>query len=566
MQSLLFCQDEKSARVLMRLVQGLDVVITHETELFSAMRTVTAERFDFLIIDYEDERTGRILLKNARSSARNKAALAVAVVDLETGANALRLGADFLVTRPINLGQAEGVLRLVRSSALRRKVSSAESAPGSVAAEPVQLSEEATSAPQELHTAMANAPVTTNSNLTESTVNPSGETSVGCSDGRATLCAGLPVELENERAMSALDGTAAESKQTVDGQDRHLTEIEEVLFDGDTRIALESPPTSAAGSETANLIHTALSNRVIAEQPDIRSRNVLKYARVEKRPSQLFLASMAVLGIILLTVAAIAWHIHTENSSANGDTAAQSSPASSPGRLEANTPESTPAPAQFVPQSEIAKLTTRAPAAPSMAPGKLSINSTPQGTKVRQTKAATGNQLFVRTDLDPLAATVALNSEPANAAVWMDGKDTGRRTPAQISVDKPGTHNFIFKKQGYLDESTTANLRIGQTVDFGPSLRPLGRTDEIKTVGTFGRIFGGGETAGQGIVSVKTKPKGAQIAVNSRTIDRPSPANFYLNPGNYLIDISSAGFKVIHREVSVEKGGKITIDEVMDRE
>jgi hypothetical protein len=148
----------------------------------------------------------------------------------------------------------------------------------------------------------------------------------------------------------------------------------------------------------------------------------------------------------------------------------------------------------------------------------------------------------------------------------MDGNDTGRTTPAQISVDKPGTHIFVFKKQGYLDEITTANLRSGQTFDFSPSLRALGHTDEIKMVGTFRKIFGRGQTAGQGIVSVKTEPNGAQIAVNARAINKPSPSAFYLNPGNYTIDITIAGFKSIHRVVTVEEGGKIMIDEVMEHE
>ena len=82
----------------------------------------------------------------------------------------------------------------------------------------------------------------------------------------------------------------------------------------------------------------------------------------------------------------------------------------------------------------------------------------------------------------------------------MDGKDTGRTTPAQISVDKPGNHSFAFKKQGYLDEATTANLQIGQTFRLSPSLRALGNTDDIKIGGKFKKLFGGGDTAGMGAV------------------------------------------------------------------
>jgi hypothetical protein len=148
----------------------------------------------------------------------------------------------------------------------------------------------------------------------------------------------------------------------------------------------------------------------------------------------------------------------------------------------------------------------------------------------------------------------------------MDGSDTGRMTPAQIVVGKPGNHTFVLKKQGYLDETIAANLRMGQTFHLAPSLRALGRTDEIKMVGTFSRFFGGSATAQMGTVGVKTQPKGAQIAVNTRILDKTSPAEFYLNPGNYVIDVTLPGFKKVHRVVSVDKGGKVAIDEVMDQE
>jgi hypothetical protein len=133
-------------------------------------------------------------------------------------------------------------------------------------------------------------------------------------------------------------------------------------------------------------------------------------------------------------------------------------------------------------------------------------------------------------------------------------------------MDKPGNHSFVFKKQGYLDETATANVQIGQTLQLAPTLRPLGVTDEIKIGGKFKKVFGGSETAGMGTVSIKTQPKGAQVAVNSRIVDKPSPVMFYLNPGNYIIDITMSGFKDVHRVITVEKNGKVAIDESLDRE
>jgi CheY-like chemotaxis protein len=565
MQSLLFCQDEKSARALIPLVQGLDIVVKHETDVFSAVRSLTAEPFDFLIIDYADEHTGRVLLKNARSSPINKAALAVAVVDLETGANALRLGADFLLTRPIRLEQAEGVLRLVRSTVLRsRRVSSSESATQVTAAEPMQ------------------------------------QVSIeDFSDGQATPFKAPTVEPEKVTAKFALDATTGESEQTGDGQNRDLKKTEERLPLKD-KVRIAPQPSRAPVPESADLVSAVLRNA----PPEIRARELPKKAATEikRTPSHLFLVSMAAVAVILLTLAAVAWHIHIAHSLANRSAPIQSSAANFPAQSNAKATESTPGPVQVAPEPPVEEPPAPTPVAVAVVPEQLSLNPTSEGAHVdeqnnsarvaphtrtgvaarqhritiskpahpartrTQTIKATAGLLSVRADSAPLTATVSLNSDPANAAVWIDGRDSGRMTPAQISVDKPGNHTFVFKKQGYLDETTTANLRVGQTFLLAPSLHALGRTDEIKMVGKFKKIFGGGATAGMGSVTVKTQPKGAQIAINSRTISKPSPAEFYLNPGDYAIDITLSGFKVIHRVMSVDKGDKIVIDEVLDHE
>jgi PEGA domain len=39
-----------------------------------------------------------------------------------------------------------------------------------------------------------------------------------------------------------------------------------------------------------------------------------------------------------------------------------------------------------------------------------------------------------------------------------------------------------------------------------------------------------------------------------------------LDPGNYIVDITMTGFTSIHKVITVDKGGKAVIDEVMQRE
>jgi|HubBroStandDraft_6_1064221.scaffolds.fasta_scaffold00136_11 hypothetical protein len=243
-----------------------------------------------------------------------------------------------------------------------------------------------------------------------------------------------------------------------------------------------------------------------------------------------------------------------------------------------------------------------APLVAAVVPGLMAIDSTPQGAQVqvdgktdpswvtpftlsglgaglhtvtvskagystdtRTVNVASGSKASVVSHLGQLMATLAVSSSPAGANVYVDGRDTGKLTPAQVSVDK-GQHVVLVRKSGYIDETTNAQFMLGQTVNFSPALRSLGNVDDIKTVGKMKKMFGGKETQGMGTVSIKTQPKGAQVAVNQHMLDKGSPVDFMLDPGNYVVDISLSGYVSIHRVITVDKGGKAVIDEVMQHE
>jgi hypothetical protein len=140
-------------------------------------------------------------------------------------------------------------------------------------------------------------------------------------------------------------------------------------------------------------------------------------------------------------------------------------------------------------------------------------------------------------------------------------------TPAQFAVEK-GSHTVLVRKPGYLDETVTADLAPAQNFQYSPVLKALGNADDIRTVGKLNKLFGrgGDATAGMGSLSVQTKPKGAQVAINQRVLDKMSPVNVVLGPGNYIVDVTMTGFKPIHKVVSVDKGGKVAIDEVLERQ
>ena len=204
---------------------------------------------------------------------------------------------------------------------------------------------------------------------------------------------------------------------------------------------------------------------------------------------------------------------------------------------------------------------------PGLDPGQHSVTASKSGysSDTRTVEVTSGSKSFVVTHLTQLMATLAVSSTPAGASVYIDGKDTGKQTPAQVSLDK-GTHIVLVRKSGYLDETTNAQFTLGQTVNFSPTLRLLGNVDDIKTVGKMNKLFGGKDAKAMGSVSVKTQPKGAQVAVNQHMLDKSSPVDFTLDPGNYMVDITMSGYVSVHKVITVDKGGKAVIDEVLKHE
>jgi serine/threonine protein kinase len=204
-----------------------------------------------------------------------------------------------------------------------------------------------------------------------------------------------------------------------------------------------------------------------------------------------------------------------------------------------------------------------------LTPGKhvISANKAGYSSEIRSIEVAAASKSTLLFHLKAVNALVVVNSTPAGAAIALDGKPTGKVTPAQFSVDK-GAHTLLLRKQGYLDETVTTELGPAQNFLYAPTLKALGNVEDMRTMGKMNKLFGraGESIAGMGAISVHTQPKGAQVVINQRILDKTSPVQVMLGPGNYVVDITMTGFKPVHKVVSVDKGSKAAIDEILEHE
>src|SRR5215472_17226433 len=143
-QALLFCPDDKTARTVTQVLNELEFNVEACSEPFAAVKKLMGGHFDAIVVDCDNEQNATLLFKSARNSSSNQTSLAVAVVEGQAGvAKAFRIGANLVLTKPINIEQAKGTLRVARG--LLRKAEPAK--PGTPAAAPASTAAAAPAKP-----------------------------------------------------------------------------------------------------------------------------------------------------------------------------------------------------------------------------------------------------------------------------------------------------------------------------------------------------------------------------------------------------------------------------------
>lgn len=115
LKTLLLCADEKIVRVLRRTLGDLDISVEHCTTADIALRHLTRDRFEAIIVDCAGPGAAAVL-RGARTAPCNKRAVAVAILDPETGLrSAFEIGAHFTLYKPISAEKAKSSFRAARA-------------------------------------------------------------------------------------------------------------------------------------------------------------------------------------------------------------------------------------------------------------------------------------------------------------------------------------------------------------------------------------------------------------------------------------------------------------------
>jgi serine/threonine-protein kinase len=177
---------------------------------------------------------------------------------------------------------------------------------------------------------------------------------------------------------------------------------------------------------------------------------------------------------------------------------------------------------------------------------------------------------------DRSTATLKLNSIPPMAAIFLDGKDTGKKTPSELQVSR-GQHSVSLKMERFQPSRVQFRVKGGEELEFSPTLSvamPNIKSPTVPNVPGFevpgipdvSKMVEGGQQQGKyweewskqynqrgGMIMVDCLPQESRILVDGRDTGNTGSAMIPETPGTYTIQCNMPGYVPQEKEVEVQR-------------
>ena len=131
--------------------------------------------------------------------------------------------------------------------------------------------------------------------------------------------------------------------------------------------------------------------------------------------------------------------------------------------------------------------------------------------------------------------TIRITSTPAGAAITLDGKATGSRTPATLDV-APGGHLVALSLSGYTTLTRSVDVTKGRHASLAVT---LAKAPPVVS----------------GLLRVTSKPAGAKVKVDGKVVAGTTPLTVSVAVGSHALQVSLQGYETYTRtRVDVVKG------------
>jgi len=122
LKSLLLSSDEKTVRVLRRVLSDLEIDVEHCSTADDAICRITRQRFEAIIVDGANAEEAGSVLRGAKAAPVNKRALGIVLVEAPVGLKGgFEMGAHFVLHKPLAVERAKASFRAVRALMKRER-------------------------------------------------------------------------------------------------------------------------------------------------------------------------------------------------------------------------------------------------------------------------------------------------------------------------------------------------------------------------------------------------------------------------------------------------------------
>ena len=122
LKSLLLSSDEKTVRILRRVLSDLEIGVEHCSAADDAIRRITRQRFEAIIVDAANLEEATSVLRGAQVAPVNKRALSIVLVEASMGLKGgFGMGAHFVLHKPFAVERAKASFRAVRALMKRER-------------------------------------------------------------------------------------------------------------------------------------------------------------------------------------------------------------------------------------------------------------------------------------------------------------------------------------------------------------------------------------------------------------------------------------------------------------
>jgi serine/threonine protein kinase len=183
--------------------------------------------------------------------------------------------------------------------------------------------------------------------------------------------------------------------------------------------------------------------------------------------------------------------------------------------------------------------------------------------EAREIELSAGKSTYSVT-LTAIGVTLNISSDPKGARIMLDGKETGKTTPAQIRVES-GEHTVGLNMEKYRPASTLMTLRDGQVFNYAPVLQPIAPPiSEPRKQNILPPKPATVTPAKMGALDIRSTPPGAYIVINGRNSGKTTPQHLSYPPGRYFLTLRLDGYKPVTQIIVIEEGKPLIVNQTLE--